>query len=42
MVPVELAQLVGLVKLLPVITGVGLTTTVVLDDADGQTIAGVL
>ncbi len=41
MLPVELAQLLGLVKLLPEITGVGFTTTVVLEADDGHTIAGV-
>jgi hypothetical protein len=40
--PVELAQLVGLVKLLPDITGVGFTTTVVLEVVEGHTIAGVV
>ena len=42
MLPVELAQLLGLVKLLPEITGVGFTTTEVLEVDDGHTIAGVV
>ena len=42
MVPVALAQLVGSVKLLPVITGVGFTTTVVFDGKLTQTKAGVV
>lgn len=41
-VPVALAQLVGLVKLLPDITGVGFITTVVLEADEGHTNAGVI